>query len=165
MIIIFSSICLELIQLGIWVLRQPIKLLFFLPHDLYTNLIYLYGFGFGISFDWSSQTGAGSRNGGCGGGVVVVVGGRIGPVFVLKSTRIENAVDTNIDTKTITTHIICKIFEKKKITTNVNGFFYMYWWKCSNYIPIEAVKLKIISIILEITLNQEFFYWIWPVWV
>lgn len=80
---------------------------------------YLYGFGFGMSFDWSSQTGAGSRNGGCGGGGAgVVVGGRIGPVFVLKSTRIENAVETNIDTKTNRTHIIYNEYEKKKKTHN-----------------------------------------------
>lgn len=60
-------------------------------------IVYLYGFGFGISFDWSSQTGAGSRISFGGGGGTVVVGGRMGPVFVPKSTRIANAVDTNID--------------------------------------------------------------------
>lgn len=48
------------------------------------ELWYLNGFGFGMSFDWSSQTGAGWRNGGWGGGGGGVdVGGRIGPVFVL----------------------------------------------------------------------------------
>lgn len=67
---------------------------------------HLYGSGFGISLDWSSQTGAGSRNGGCGGGGCVVVGGRIGPVFVLKSTRIDVAVETNIEITTNITHII-----------------------------------------------------------
>lgn len=64
------------------------------------NGIYLYGSGFGISFDWSSQTWAGSRNGGWDDGIGVVVGGLMGPVFVLKSTRIVNAVETNIDNKT-----------------------------------------------------------------
>lgn len=61
---------------------------------------YTYGFGFGISFEWSSQTGAGSRNGGCGGGIGVVVGGRIGPVFVPKSTRIDNTVEITVDSST-----------------------------------------------------------------
>lgn len=42
-----------------------------------------------------------------------MVGGRIGPVFVLKSTRIEYAVETNIDTRTNRTHII---YNEKKIT-------------------------------------------------
>lgn len=61
-----------------------------------------------MSLDWSSQTGAGARNGGWGGGGGgVVVGGRIGPVFVLKSTRIENAVAINIDINTNRTYIIC----------------------------------------------------------
>lgn len=61
-----------------------------------------------MSFDWSSQTGAGARNGGWGGGTGVVVGGRIGPVFVLKSTRIENAFETKIDINIHRTDIIWK---------------------------------------------------------
>lgn len=71
-----------------------------------TIAVYLYVFGFGMSFDWSSQTGAGSRNGGCGGGNGVVVAGRIGPVFVLKSTRMEMAVEINNDINTSRTYII-----------------------------------------------------------
>lgn len=67
---------------------------------------YTYGFGFGISFDWSSQTGAGSRNGGLGGGKGVDVGGRIGPVFVPKSTRIDNTTDMNVDSNTTETNHI-----------------------------------------------------------
>lgn len=47
-----------------------------------------YGFGLGTSSAWSSHTGAGSLNGGCGTGRCVDVGGMIGPVFVLKSTFI-----------------------------------------------------------------------------
>lgn len=73
-----------------------------------------------MSFDWSSQTGAGSRNGGCGGGGNgVVVGGRIGPGFVLKSTRIEYAVDINNDTKTSRTHIIYNNNNNKKMKINL----------------------------------------------
>lgn len=61
-------------------MQVHLKLSFKIDKKMSSN--YLYGFGFGISF-WSSQTGAGSRNGGCGGGIGVVVAGRIGPVFVL----------------------------------------------------------------------------------
>lgn len=82
---------------SIWVANWLIKSML---SGRFLRIFYLNGFGFGISFDWSSQTGAGSRNGGCGDGIGVVVGGLIGPVFVLKSTRIVNAVETNIDNKT-----------------------------------------------------------------
>lgn len=100
------------------------------------RIFYLYGFGFGISFDWSSQTGAGSRNGGWGGGGAgVEVGGRIGPVFVLKSTRIENAVETSIDTKTNRMHIICNKKKGKIITNQI--------WNCPKSTATTiASKLK-----------------------
>lgn len=93
------------------------------------SIVYLNGFGFGMSFDWSSQTGAGSRNGGCGGGGGgVVVGGRIGPVFVLKSTRIENAVEIN--TKTNRTHnIICN----KKINKNKFKMWKLFFFSSFEY--------------------------------
>lgn len=41
-----------------------------------------------MSSDWSSHTGAGFLYGGCGTGGTVLVGGIIGPWFVLKSTVI-----------------------------------------------------------------------------
>lgn len=43
-----------------------------------------------MSLDWSSQTGAGSRNGGCGTGAGVDVGGTIGPWLVFQSTRMAS---------------------------------------------------------------------------
>lgn len=55
--------------------------------------------GLGISCDWSSHTGAGSRNGGFGTGGSVEVGGIIGPVFVFQSTLIATVLDKYV-TKT-----------------------------------------------------------------
>lgn len=70
-------------------------------------------FGLGISCDWSSHTGAGSRNGGFGTGGNVDVGGIIGPVFVFQSTLIAIVLDKYVTMTKVTNWHWNK--QKKKI--------------------------------------------------
>lgn len=74
--------------------------------------------GLGISCDWSSHTGAGSRNGGFGTGGNVDVGGIIGPVFVFQSTLIATVLDKYVKAMTKVTNWHWN--EQKKKKTKIN---------------------------------------------
>lgn len=69
--------------------------------DAFAKCTYSYLFGLGMSLDWSSQTAAGSRNGGCGIGATVDVGGTIGPWLVFQSTLIASVLDKYVSITTM----------------------------------------------------------------